>query len=94
MSTKESNKASASETRKSCAACLEDFPIECFSKKRWPAKQLRRCKSCVDSNKEMQKQAVVKKTDLPGSSMQSTTSSKARKSRKKKDKPVLAGDMK
>lgn len=86
MSTEERNQGSTSETRKPCAACLEDLPIECFSKKQWQAKQLRRCKSCVESNKEMQKQAVVRKTDLPASA--------TRKSRKKKDRPAFAGNMK
>ena len=38
---------------KLCSACLDELPKEKFSKKQWQLKQQRRCKECIDANREV-----------------------------------------
>ena len=45
---------------KVCAACHEDLPKESYSKKQWKLDQ-RRCKLCINNNKEVQ--PLPKNTD-------------------------------
>ena len=43
------------EIMKICAACNEELSRDCFSKKQWKSKQHeRRCKNCIDANREVQ----------------------------------------
>ncbi|KAL7539272.1 hypothetical protein ACHAWF_006359 [Thalassiosira exigua] len=45
---------------KICAACREELPRESFSKKQWQLKQSqRRCKECIDANREVQSLASL-----------------------------------
>ena len=39
---------------KLCGACHKELPRESFSKKQWQLKQIRRCKECIDANREVQ----------------------------------------
>ncbi|KAL9179621.1 hypothetical protein ACHAXT_008911 [Thalassiosira profunda] len=37
---------------KPCSACLAELPKEAYSKKQWQAKQIRRCKGCIQVGRE------------------------------------------
>ena len=39
-------------TMKPCSACLAELPKEAYSKKQWQAKQIRRCKGCIQVGRE------------------------------------------
>jgi len=71
------------ETTKLCGACSNELPKDSFSKKQWQQKQQRRCKSCIDSNQEI---------NIDAQTSTSHSSTPAKKKTSKKDKPVFAGD--
>ena len=50
---------------KICAACNQTLSKEEFSKKQWNLKQQRRCKECIDNNREVNLEALD--NDVPPS---------------------------
>mmetsp|Transcript_4488 Transcript_4488/g.7517 ORF Transcript_4488/g.7517 Transcript_4488/m.7517 type:complete len:481 (+) Transcript_4488:105-1547(+) len=44
---------------KLCSACVEELPNDKFSKKQWSAKRQRRCKDCVESDRDIDSKAVT-----------------------------------
>eukprot|EP00579_Thalassiosira_antarctica_P003118 CAMPEP_0201905878 /NCGR_PEP_ID=MMETSP0902-20130614/56732_1 /ASSEMBLY_ACC=CAM_ASM_000551 /TAXON_ID=420261 /ORGANISM="Thalassiosira antarctica, Strain CCMP982" /LENGTH=512 /DNA_ID=CAMNT_0048440001 /DNA_START=63 /DNA_END=1601 /DNA_ORIENTATION=+ len=44
---------------KICAACCQELPQDKFSKKQWQFKQQRRCKECIDVNREVQQKNAM-----------------------------------
>mmetsp|Transcript_30891 Transcript_30891/g.65290 ORF Transcript_30891/g.65290 Transcript_30891/m.65290 type:complete len:494 (-) Transcript_30891:143-1624(-) len=52
---------------KICAACCEELPKESFSKKQWQLKQhQRRCKECIETNRDVQLKAPSKNDTAAG----------------------------
>lgn len=90
--------AEAEPEKKSCGACSNELPKDSYSKKQWQQKQQRRCKSCVDSNQEIDNSAAAACAKKQSSSAQTSHSSTATTAKKKRSKnkdkpvPVFAGD--
>jgi len=93
---------------KLCGACSNELPKDAFSKKQWQQKQQRRCKSCVDSNRDIDTStsaaaaaaaASVKSSAQTSNSSNANASNanananaNANKKKVRKNKPAFAGN--
>mmetsp|Transcript_6216 Transcript_6216/g.7872 ORF Transcript_6216/g.7872 Transcript_6216/m.7872 type:complete len:623 (-) Transcript_6216:238-2106(-) len=80
---------------KHCSACTESLSREKFSKKQWEHKKQRRCKDCVDSNREIGSASseTCSSKLISNTNTNSCSSNRKKQGRnsKTKDKPIYAG---
>jgi hypothetical protein len=74
---------------KLCGACSNELPKDAFSKKQWQHKQQRRCKSCVDSNRDID---ITTSAAASVKSSAQTSNSSTNKKKVRKNKPAFAGN--
>uniref|UniRef100_A0A7S3QCQ4 MYND-type domain-containing protein n=1 Tax=Chaetoceros debilis TaxID=122233 RepID=A0A7S3QCQ4_9STRA len=75
---------------KLCGACCSKLPKDAFAKKQWQYKQLRRCKSCVESKVDID--TAKANTGTSDASNATKMKSGKKKGKHKKPKPVFAGN--
>ena len=80
---------SVEQETKSCGACSNELPKDSYSKKQWQCKQRRRCKSCVDTNQEIDNSVAAAQSSHSSTATATGSATTAKKKRSKnKDKPV------